>query len=101
MKTNLPVTQKEELYPATFNILSTTNLEGKITHASADFVTVSGYSRAELLGQNHHLVRHPDMPSQVFASLWTALRGGRSWMGVIKNRCKNGSHWWVDAYVSP
>ncbi|GAA0695369.1 PAS domain-containing methyl-accepting chemotaxis protein [Marinobacterium maritimum] len=101
MKKNLPVTQVEEDYPASANILSTTDLKGAITYVNKDFVEVSGFSHDELLGKNHNLVRHPDMPPAAFAQLWTTLKAGDSWMGMVKNRCKNGNHYWVDAYVTP
>lgn len=101
MKTNLPVTHIEESVPPSANILSTTNLNGQITYVNPDFVQVSGFEKDELLGQNHHIVRHPDMPPGVFKIFWDSLKSGQSWMGTVKNRCKNGNHYWVDAYVTP
>ncbi|WP_343222695.1 PAS domain-containing methyl-accepting chemotaxis protein [Marinobacterium ramblicola] len=101
MKTNLPVTQIEDDYSASSNILSTTDLRGSITYVNEDFVRISGFAQQELLGSNHNMVRHPDMPSAAFRDLWTRVRNGHSWMGVVKNRCKNGNHYWVDAYVTP
>ncbi|MFJ4347218.1 PAS domain-containing methyl-accepting chemotaxis protein [Pseudomonas sp. NPDC089401] len=101
MKRNLPVTGRQVDYPGDANILSTTDLDSRITYANADFIQVSGFSREELLGNPHHLVRHPDMPPQAFAQMWQALKAGRSWMGLVKNRCKNGDHYWVSAFVSP
>ncbi|MDQ2075945.1 PAS domain-containing methyl-accepting chemotaxis protein [Marinimicrobium sp. ABcell2] len=101
MKINTPVSNIEEDYPTNANILSTTDLDGKITYVNSDFVHVSGFTEDELLGQNHHVVRHPDMPAAVFKSFWETIKAGRSWMGVVKNRCKNGNHYWVDAYVTP
>jgi aerotaxis receptor len=101
MKKNLPVTQVEETFPASANILSTTNLKGAITYVNPDFIQVSGFTREELLGQNHNMVRHPDMPPAAFAQLWGTVKFGESWMGMVKNRCKNGNHYWVDAYVTP
>ncbi|MCH7697088.1 MAG: methyl-accepting chemotaxis protein [Proteobacteria bacterium] len=62
---------------------------------------VSGFSEDELRGQRHDIVRHPDMPQAVFKDLWDTLQSGESWLGVVKNRCKNGDNYWVDAYVSP
>ncbi|MBV0933358.1 methyl-accepting chemotaxis protein [Marinobacterium weihaiense] len=101
MRKNLPVTQVEESFPASANILSTTDLKGSIRYINQDFIQVSGYSREELLGQNHNMIRHPDMPEEAFAQLWDTLKAGQSWMGIVKNRCKNGNHYWVDAYATP
>ena len=101
MKINMPVTDIEESVPPSANILSTTNLDGQITHISPDFVRISGFEKEELLGENHHIVRHPDMPAEVFEIFWSSLKAGQSWMGTVKNRCKNGNHYWVDAYVTP
>ena len=71
------------------------------TYANDDFIKVSGYSLSELLGNPHSLLRHPDMPSAAFSHMWQTLKAGRSWMGMVKNRCKNGDHYWVSAYVTP
>ncbi|WP_432697825.1 methyl-accepting chemotaxis protein [Marinobacterium sp. YM272] len=101
MKQNLPVTQIEEAFPASSNILSTTDLKGRITYVNEDFVRISGFSEQELLGSNHNMVRHPDMPQAAFGDLWSRVKTGQSWMGVVKNRCSNGNHYWVDAYVTP
>lgn len=101
MRVNEPVTQVEENFPADANILSTTTPGGRITYINEDFVRVSGFDREELLGQPHNMIRHPDMPSVVFAQFWNTLKSGRPWMGVVKNRCKNGNHYWVDAFVTP
>src|SRR5574343_1364184 len=95
------LTGKEvELRDAQF-IVSRTDLSGRITSVNQDFVDISGYSEAELLGQPHNIIRHPDMPAVVFADLWADLKAGRPWVGVIKNRCKNGDAYWVEAHVSP
>ena len=101
MRTNLPVSGREVRFSDSANILSTTDLNGDITYVNPDFVQISGFTGAELLGQHHNLVRHPDMPTQAFADMWGNLRAGRSWMGLVKNRCKNGDHYWVSAYVTP
>nr|WP_064120535.1 PAS domain-containing methyl-accepting chemotaxis protein [Pseudomonas fluorescens] len=101
MKINLPVTGRNVDVALDANILSTTDLTSAITYANDDFIKISGYSRAELLGAPHHLLRHPDMPAQAFAHMWQTLKRGRSWMGLVKNRCKNGDHYWVSAYVTP
>src|SRR5690606_37129274 len=83
------------------NILSTTNLKGIITYVNDEFVNFSGFSREELIGQPHNIVRHPDMPAAAFDELWGCLKAGQPWMGLVKNRCKNGGYYWVNAYVTP
>ncbi|PSF13373.1 chemotaxis protein [Marinobacter fuscus] len=101
MRKNLPVTQRECPVPEGMRLISTTTLKGVITHCNDDFEVISGYTRPELIGQAHNLIRHPDMPPAVFADMWAYLKAGKSWMGVVKNRCKNGDHYWVSAYVTP
>lgn len=101
MRTNLPVTGREETFGADERLISTTNLRGVIQSANETFIRVSGFSQEELEGQPHNIVRHPDMPEAVYENFWSTLKAGRPWMGVVKNRCKNGDHYWVSAYVSP
>ncbi len=101
MKINTPVNTTEINFPEHYNILSTTNLKGAITYCNDDFIEVSGFTSEELIGRNHNLVRHPDMPPAAFADLWGNLKSGLPWMGIVKNRCKDGSYYWVDAYVTP
>ncbi len=101
MKKNLPVTNNEKNFADDANLLSTTNLKGTITYASPDFIDISGFDRDELIGKNHNVVRHPDMPPAAFDDLWKTIKSGHSWMGVVKNRCKNGDYYWVNAYVTP
>jgi aerotaxis receptor len=101
MKTNLPVTQTELPFPKGRYIVSRTDLKGIITYANDTFVDISGFSRDELIGKNHNLVRHPDMPPQAFAWLWDTVGEGRPWRGTVKNRAKNGDYYWVDALVVP
>jgi len=101
MRTNTPVTQRERDYPAGQLLVSQTDERGLITHCNQGFVNVSGYSYEELLGQPHNLVRHPDMPQEAFKDMWQTIGHGRPWSGVVKNRCKNGDHYWVHANVSP
>ncbi|WP_146803539.1 methyl-accepting chemotaxis protein, partial [Bisbaumannia pacifica] len=101
MRNNQPVTRRE--YPLdehTF-LISRTDLKGRITYANPAFVEVSGFSREELIGAPHNLVRHPDMPEAAFANLWETLKEGETWTGVVKNRCKNGDFYWVHASVTP
>ncbi|WP_416884699.1 PAS domain-containing methyl-accepting chemotaxis protein [Marinospirillum sp.] len=101
MKTNLPVTDQEVSLSAQDRLVSTTDLKGITRYANADFKRVSGFTDADLLGHNHNVVRHPDMPPMAFADLWARLKKGESWMGLVKNRCKNGDYYWVDAFISP
>ncbi len=83
------------------NILSTTDLTSVITYANKDFIDVSGYSREELLGAPHPSVASPGHAGRGVCAHVANLEGGRSWMGMVKNRCKNGDHYWVSAYASP
>ena len=101
MKNNLPVTQRERVFPAEQRLISATDTHGKITYCNDEFVAVSGFSREQLIGSPHNIVRHPDMPEAVFGHMWSYLKDGKSWMGIVKNRCQNGDHYWVNAYVTP
>jgi len=101
MKINHPVTQTEVRLDDNVTIISTTDKTGLITSVNSDFVRISGFSIDELIGAPHNVVRHPDMPPEAFADLWQTLKAGRPWMGIVKNRCKNGNYYWVDAYASP
>ena len=101
MRTNLPVTQSEYVLPPDLTLVSVTDLKGRITYCNAAFVAASGYPQAELLGQPHNLVRHPDMPEEAFRDLWTTIESGHPWQGVVKNRRKNGDHYWVMANATP
>lgn len=82
-------------------LVSITDLSGTITYANPAFCDIAGYSLEELVGQHHNIVRHPDMPKVAFKDLWEKLKRGDSWRGMVKNRCKNGDYYWVDAYVTP
>ncbi|MBU3070701.1 methyl-accepting chemotaxis protein [Aestuariicella sp. G3-2] len=101
MRNNQPVTDREQPLEATHNLLSTTNPSGTITYANTDFCEIAGFSQEELIGQPHNMVRHPDMPAEAFKMLWQRLKSGRSWIGAVKNRCKNGDYYWVKAYATP
>ena len=101
MRTNLPVTQRECAFPSDATLVSTTDLKGRITYCNESFIQISGYSREELLGQPHNLLRHPDMPAEAFRDMWDALTQGVPWTGLVKNRCKNGDHYYVVANVTP
>ena len=101
MKKNLPVTGQERTVPDGVRLVSRTDTKGVITFANDAFVEASGYTRDELLGSAHNIVRHPDVPPAVFEDMWNTLKKGLPWRGLVKNRCKNGDHYWVDAHVVP
>ena len=82
-------------------LVSTTNLKGVITSANRAFIEISGYTESELIGSQHNIVRHPEMPSAAFKDMWDTLKADRPWTGMVKNRCKNGDHYWVRANVTP
>ncbi|XAH22915.1 methyl-accepting chemotaxis protein [Xylophilus sp. GW821-FHT01B05] len=101
MRINEPVTQREFEFPDNATLMSTTDTQSHITYANAAFVEVSGFSREEIQGQPHNLVRHPDMPQEAFADMWATLKGGEPWTALVKNRRKNGDHYWVRANATP
>lgn len=101
MHRNQPLINEEVQYSDQQELVSTTDLRGVVTYANDAFCRVAGYERDELLGKNHNLVRHPDMPKQAFKDLWDKLSQGQAWRGMVKNRCKDGRYYWVDAYVTP
>ncbi|MCO4205951.1 PAS domain-containing protein [Aeromonas taiwanensis] len=88
-------------FPDHISLISTTDPASHITYANQHFCDVAGYSAAEMEGEPHNLVRHPDMPKAAFADMWRRLQQGKSWMGLVKNRAKNGQFYWVNAYVTP
>jgi aerotaxis receptor len=101
MRKNLPVTDVE--YPVSDEtlIVSRTDLKGKLTYFNDDFLAAAGFTSAELMGQPHNIVRHPDMPPEAFDNLWDTLKAGKPWLGAVKNRRKNGDFYWVLATASP
>jgi len=101
MKTNMPVTNVEYSLKESDSIVSKTDLKGMITDINEDFLRVSGFTKAELIGFPHNIVRHPDMPPEAFADMWKALKENRPWTGLVKNRCKNGDFYWVLANATP
>ena len=101
MRNNGPITQKEYVLPAGTTLVSTTDLQSHIAYCNPAFVEVSGYDPAELIGQPHNLVRHPDMPAEAFRDMWATLTAGEPWTALVKNRRKNGDHYWVRANVTP
>ncbi|MCL1622217.1 methyl-accepting chemotaxis protein [Ralstonia pseudosolanacearum] len=101
MRVNEPVTQREYEFPDNATLMSTTDTQSYIAYANAAFVDVSGFSREEIEGQPHNIVRHPDMPPEAFADMWATLKGGEPWSALVKNRRKNGDHYWVRANATP
>ncbi|PHV05306.1 chemotaxis protein [Janthinobacterium sp. BJB412] len=101
MRHTHPATHREYVLKDAEAVVSKTDLQGNITYANQDFINISGYSAEELLGAPQNIVRHPDMPAEAFADLWRCLKQGRSWTGLVKNRCKNGDHYWVEANAAP
>jgi len=95
------IIDEEITYPSDYKIISTTDLDSIITHVNDDFISVCGYQKEELINNPHKIVRHPDMPKAAFADLWGTIKQGQSWMGLVKNRCKNGKYYWVNAYITP
>jgi methyl-accepting chemotaxis protein len=101
MKVNMPVTNQEIQMKKGGLLVSRTDLKGAITYVNDEFVAISGFTRDELIGANHNIVRHPDMPSAAFEDLWMNLKALRPWNGIVKNRTKSGDHYWVDANAMP
>ncbi|MCF6254476.1 MAG: PAS domain-containing protein, partial [Thiomicrorhabdus sp.] len=98
---NRTVTGREQEVPEGETIVSQTDLHGTIVSVNDTFVRVSGYSREELIGQPHSLLRHPDVPKAAFKDLWETIQSGKPWTQLVKNRCKSGDHYWVEANVTP
>ena len=101
MRNNLPVSNVEYELKEGSSIVSKTDLKGLIVYVNPDFIEASGFTESELLGQPHNLVRHPDMPVDAFDDLWKTLKKGRPWTGLVKNRRKDGSYYWVVANATP
>lgn len=101
MRKNLPVTQNVYRFPPDQTLISITDLKGRITYCNTNFVSVSGFTREELLGQPHNILRHPDMPSEAFRDMWATIQDSLPWTGLIKNRRKNGDYYWVRANATP
>ncbi|OLF39148.1 MULTISPECIES: PAS domain-containing protein [unclassified Psychrobacter] len=91
----------ERPYPDGKLIVSRTDLDGHLTHVNDAFVEISGYTIDELIGQQHYILRHPDMPKAAYQDLWQTVKSGQKWHGYVKNLCKDGSHYWVYATVVP
>lgn len=101
MRNNQPVTQREYTIRGNQTLVSVTDPKGRITYCNRPFIEVSGFAREELLGQPHNIVRHPDMPEEAFRDMWETLQSGLPWSGMVKNRRKNGDHYWVQANATP
>ncbi len=82
-------------------IISETDLKGVITYANRKFCEISGYSNDELVGQPHNIIRHPDMPKEAFAKVWSTIQGGQIWHGLVKNLRKDGKFYWVETEILP
>ncbi len=78
-------------------IVSETDEKGIIIYANDDFCSISGYTKEELIGQPHNMVRHPDMPKAAFADMWSTIQNGEVWKGIVKNKTKKGDFYWVNA----
>jgi len=101
MQTNMPITNVEYPLKESDSLVSKTDLKGTITYINEDFLRISGFTKQELIGAPHNIVRHPDMPPEAFADMWKALKENRPWTGLVKNRCKNGNFYWVLANTTP
>ncbi len=101
MRINMPVTRTERHLKDGEYIVSKTNLKGQIVYVNRPFLEISGFTEEELMGAPHNIVRHPDMPVEAFEDLWRTLKAGKPWRGMVKNRCKNGDYYWVDANANP
>ncbi len=98
---DINVLDKEVPYPDGRLIVSRTDTKGILTHCNPSFVSMSGYTKEELIGQNHYILRHPDMPAATFKDLWDTINKGQKWHGYVKNLRKDGAYYWVLATVIP
>lgn len=101
MKTAITPTNTERFFAEDDIIVSKTDIKGRITYANQSFCHMAGYTEAELLGQPHSIIRHPDMPRAVFKLLWDAVLDRREIFAYVKNMSKNGDYYWVFAHVTP
>lgn len=86
--------------PRTF-IVSETDHEGNIIDVNQEFLAITGFTREEIIGKPHNIIRHPDMPKSAFQGMWDTIKIGKVWRGIVKNLTKNGDYYWVYATVSP
>ncbi len=82
-------------------IVSETDTKGVITYANRKFCEISGYSKEELLGKPHNIIRHPDMPKKAFETMWSTIKQGKVWTGLVKNLRKDGRYYWVETTITP
>lgn len=101
MRVNMPVTNVERHLKDGQYIVSKTNTKGQITYVNSTFLEISGFTMEDVMGEHHNIVRHPDMPPAAFGDLWKTLKCGKPWRGLVKNRCKNGDYYWVEANANP
>jgi len=95
------IVDQEVPFPEGRLIVSRTDTQGVITHVNQAFIDMSAYSREELIGAPHYILRHPDMPAAAFKDLWDTISAGRKWHGYVKNLRKDGAFYWVHAVVVP
>lgn len=101
MRKNEPITNRAYHMSANQTLVSVTDLKGRITYCNPAFIEVSGFTREELLGQPHNIVRHPEMPEEAFRDMWDTIQNKLPWSGLVKNRRKNGDYYWVRANATP
>lgn len=101
MRINMPINNVERQVNENDYLVSKTNTKGVITYVNQPFIDISGYSKQELIGQAHNLIRHPDMPPAAFKDFWKTIQQGKTWSGLVKNRAKDGSFYWVYTNVAP
>jgi len=101
MRINQPVSNQAYVLHPEQTLVSVTDTKGRITYCNESFIEASGFSKHELLGQPHNLVRHPDMPEEAFRDMWDTIQAGLPWSGLVKNRRKNGDYYWVQANATP
>lgn len=101
MSKSLHITNKEFVLRDGIAIISRTDAKGNIVDCNDEFIEASGFSHDEVIGKPHNILRHPDMPAEAFRDMWSTLKRGRPWGGMVKNRRKNGDHYWVRATATP
>ena len=101
MRKNYPITQIESKLRHDQYLISKTDLKGRLVYANPAFIEISGFTRSELMGKAHNIVRHPHIPPLIFKDMWDTLHAGKPWTGIVKNRRKDGGFYWVHALVSP
>ncbi len=101
MKNKTPLTRKEKVLEKNSYIVSKTDTKGRITYANRVFMEISDYSEKELLGVQHNILRHPDMPRGAFQLMWDTISAGKEFFAYVINLCKNGDHYWVFANITP